>query len=88
MTKLSSEGLSKEDLRFLLNLLRKAEEESNTKIVIDGDNKSEDNKSEATTALKRIRPGHPRTAQLMTSSSSCSFKLLLKTFHLTDHNVI
>jgi hypothetical protein len=41
MTKLSSEGLSKEDLRFLLNLLDKAEEESDTEIEIDGDNKSE-----------------------------------------------
>jgi hypothetical protein len=50
MTKLSSEHLSKGDLRFLLNLLDKAEEESNTEIEIDGDNKSE-----ATAALKRIR---------------------------------
>jgi hypothetical protein len=50
MTKLSSERLSKGDLRFLLNLLDKAEEESNTEIEIDGDNKSE-----VTAALKRIR---------------------------------
>jgi hypothetical protein len=50
MTKLSSERLSKGDLRFLLNLLDKAEEESNTEIEIDGDNKSE-----AIAALKRIR---------------------------------
>jgi hypothetical protein len=50
MTKLSSERLSKGDLRFLLNLLDKAEEESNTEIEIDGDNKSE-----ATAALIRIR---------------------------------
>jgi hypothetical protein len=42
--------LSKGDLRFLLNLLDKAEEESNTEIEIDGDNKSE-----ATAALKSIR---------------------------------
>ena len=48
MTKISSERLSKGDLRFLLNLLDKAEEESNTEIEIDGDNKSE-----ATAALKR-----------------------------------
>lgn len=50
MTKLSSERLSKGDLRFLLNLLDKAEEDSNTEIEIDGDNKSE-----ATTEMKRIR---------------------------------
>ena len=50
MTKLSSERLSKGDLRFLLNLLDKAEKESNTEIEIDGDNKSQ-----ATAALKRIR---------------------------------
>ena len=50
MTKISSERLSKGDLRFLMNLLDKAEEESNTEIEIDGDNKSE-----ATAALKRIR---------------------------------
>ena len=41
MTKLSSERLSKGDLKFLLKLLDKAEEESNTEIEIDGDNKSE-----------------------------------------------
>ncbi|MPZ06636.1 MAG: hypothetical protein GEU26_09510 [Nitrososphaeraceae archaeon] len=40
----------KGDLRFLLNLLDKAEEESNTEIEIDGDNKSE-----AAAAVKRIR---------------------------------
>jgi hypothetical protein len=50
MTKLSSEHLFKGDLRFLLNLLDKAEEESNTEIEIYGNNKSE-----ATAALKRIR---------------------------------
>jgi hypothetical protein len=50
MTKLSSERLSKGDLRFLLNLLDKAEEETNTEIEIDGDNKSE-----ATVAMKRIK---------------------------------
>lgn len=49
MTKLSSERLSKADLKFLLNLLNKAEEEAQTEIEIDGDNKSE-----ATTTLKRI----------------------------------
>lgn len=49
MTKLSSERLSKADLKFLLNLLNKAEEEAQTEIKIDGDNKSE-----ATTTLKRI----------------------------------
>lgn len=49
MTKLSSERLSKADLKFLLNLLNKAEEEAQTEIEIDGDNKSE-----ATAALKRI----------------------------------
>ena len=50
MTKHSSERLSKADLKFLLNLLNKAEEEAQTEIEIDGDNKSE-----ATAALKRIR---------------------------------
>ncbi len=49
MTKHSSERLSKADLKFLLNLLNKAEEETQTEIEIDGDNKSE-----ATTTLKRI----------------------------------
>ncbi|MGC2309345.1 MAG: hypothetical protein WA461_13150 [Nitrososphaeraceae archaeon] len=49
MTKLSSERLSKADSKFLLNLLNKAEEEAQTEIKIDGDNKSE-----ATTTLKRI----------------------------------
>ena len=49
MTKHSSERLSKADLKFLLNLLNKAEEEAQTEIEIDGDNKSE-----ATTTLKRI----------------------------------
>ena len=49
MTKHSSKRLSKADLKFLLNLLNKAEEEAQTEIEIDGDNKSE-----ATTALKRI----------------------------------
>jgi|RhiMethySRZTD1v2_1073278.scaffolds.fasta_scaffold1530486_1 hypothetical protein len=49
MTKFSSEPLSKADLKFLLNLLNKAEEEAQTEIEIDGDNKSE-----ATTTLKRI----------------------------------
>ncbi|MGA7368447.1 MAG: hypothetical protein WBX01_04910 [Nitrososphaeraceae archaeon] len=49
MTKLSSEQLSKADLKFLLNLLNKAEEEVQTEIEINGDNKSE-----ATAALKRI----------------------------------
>jgi hypothetical protein len=41
MTKLSSERLSKADLKFLLNLLNKAEEEAQTGIEIDGDNKSD-----------------------------------------------
>lgn len=42
MTKLSSERLSEADLKFLLNLLNKAEkEEAQTEIEIDGDNKSE-----------------------------------------------
>jgi hypothetical protein len=50
MTKHSSERLSKADLKFLLNLLNKTEEEAQTEIEIDGDNKSE-----ATAALKRIR---------------------------------
>jgi len=49
MTKLSSERLSKADLRFLLNLLNKTEEEAQTEFEIDGDNKSE-----AIAALKRI----------------------------------
>ena len=49
MTKLSSERLSKADLKFFLNILNKAEEEAQTEIEIDGDNKSE-----ATAALKRI----------------------------------
>ena len=49
MTKHSSERLSKADLKFLLNLLNKAEEEVQTEIEIDGDNKSE-----VTTTLKRI----------------------------------
>jgi hypothetical protein len=33
--------LSKEDHKFLLNLLDKVEEEANTEIQIDGDNKKE-----------------------------------------------
>ena len=37
MTKLSSERLSKADLKFLLNLLNKAEE-AQTEIEMDGDN--------------------------------------------------
>ena len=41
--------LSKKDLRFLMRLLDKAEEEENTEIEIDGDNKAE-----ASSALKRI----------------------------------
>jgi hypothetical protein len=49
MTIRSSERLSKSDLNFLLNLLNKAEEEAQTEIEIDGDNKSE-----ASAALKRI----------------------------------
>lgn len=36
MTKLSLERLSKGDLRFLLNLLDKAEEESNAEIEKNG----------------------------------------------------
>lgn len=41
--------MSKADLKFLLNLLNKVEEEAQTEIEIDGDNKSEE-----TAALKRI----------------------------------
>ena len=33
--------LSKDDLRFLMNLLDEAEEEANTEFRIDGDNKAE-----------------------------------------------
>jgi hypothetical protein len=41
--------LSKEDLRFLMNLLDEAEEEANTEFRIDGDNKAE-----AQIAIERI----------------------------------
>ena len=41
--------LSKNDLRFLMNLLDEAEEEANTEIQIDGDNKAE-----ASLAIERI----------------------------------
>jgi hypothetical protein len=41
--------LSKDDLRFLMNLLDEAEEEANTEIQIDGDNKAE-----ASLAIERI----------------------------------
>ena len=41
--------LSKEDLRFLMNLLDEAEEEANTEFRIDGDNKAE-----AQLAIERI----------------------------------
>ena len=41
--------LSKEDPRFLMNLLDEAEEEANTEFRIDGDNKSE-----AQLAIERI----------------------------------
>lgn len=44
-----SEWLSKEDFNFLMKLLDKAEEESNSEIVIDGNNKSE-----ASLAVERI----------------------------------
>jgi hypothetical protein len=43
------ERLSKADLRFLMRLLDRAEEEANTEIEIDGDNKAE-----ASSAIKRI----------------------------------
>jgi hypothetical protein len=46
MTKLS---LSKDDYKFLMNLLDEAEEEADTEIRIDGDNKAE-----ATLAIERI----------------------------------
>ena len=41
--------LSKEDHKFLLTILDKAEEEANTEIQIDGDNKTE-----ASLTIKRI----------------------------------
>ena len=41
--------LSKDDLRFLINLLDEAEEEANTEFRIDGDNKAE-----AQLAIERI----------------------------------
>ena len=41
--------LSKDDLRFLMNLLDEAEEEANTEFRIDGDNKAE-----AQLAIERI----------------------------------
>ncbi len=41
--------LSKEDPRFLMNLLDEAEEEANTEFRIDGDNKAE-----AQLAIERI----------------------------------
>jgi hypothetical protein len=41
--------LSKDDLKFLMNLLDEAEEEANTEILIDGDNKAE-----ASLAIERI----------------------------------
>lgn len=44
-----SEWLSKEDFNFLMKLLDKAEEESNSEIIIDGNNKSE-----ASLAVERI----------------------------------
>lgn len=44
-----SELLSREDFKFLMKLLDKAEEESNSEIIIDGDNKSE-----ASLAVERI----------------------------------
>ena len=44
-----SEWLSKEDFDFLMKLLDKAEEESNSEITIDGNNKSE-----ASLAVERI----------------------------------
>jgi hypothetical protein len=46
MTKLP---LSKDDYKFLMNLLDEAEEEANTEIRIAGDNKAE-----ATLAIERI----------------------------------
>ena len=45
----AAERLSKADLRFLMRLLDRAEEEANTEIKIDGDNKAE-----ASSALGRI----------------------------------
>jgi hypothetical protein len=47
--------LSKDDLKFLMNLLDEAEEEANTEIRIDGDNKAE-----ASLAIERIN--HIRVA--------------------------
>jgi hypothetical protein len=41
MTEPSPERLSKEDIKFLMNLLDEAEEEANTEFRIDGDNKAE-----------------------------------------------
>jgi hypothetical protein len=49
MTEPSPERLSKEDVRFLMNLLDEAEEEANTEFRIDGDNKAE-----AQLAIERI----------------------------------
>lgn len=49
MAKPLSEWLSQEDIKFLMNLLHEAEEETNTEFRMDGDNKVE-----AQLAIERI----------------------------------
>ncbi|MGC1134629.1 MAG: hypothetical protein WA941_17505 [Nitrososphaeraceae archaeon] len=49
MAKPLSERLSQEDIKFLMNLLREAEEEANTEFRMDGDKKVD-----AQLAIERI----------------------------------